>query len=96
VVNRSLTVTSSATLTLESGVIVKFSQLAYLTVGSSGTHDVQGEGTSSSTKVYFTSYKDDNIGGDTNGDGASSGAAGDPRADTRPIQWWIEQQMPAV
>jgi len=67
----STTVSSGATLTVNPGAIIKFYGVsARLTI--SGTLDVNG---ATASPVYFTSFYDDSVGGDTNGDGASSGAA---------------------
>jgi len=72
-VSSGITVAFGATLTIEPGTVIKFASQSGLTV--SGSLVAQG---TSELPIYFTSLKDDSVGGDTNGDGnASSPAAGD-------------------
>ena len=64
IVSNSVTVASGATLTLQPGTILKFNTGCSLTVN--GTLDAQG---TRAAPIVFTSLKDDEHGGDANGDG---------------------------
>lgn len=68
----NFTVATGATLTLPEGLIVKADTNSHLYIDGA----LVGEGTTDHP-VVFTSYKDDSIGGDTNGNGASVGAKAD-------------------
>lgn len=66
----SLTVASGAALTINPGVVVKLDMPQFFqTFNVLGALNVQG---APDNKVYFTSLKDDSVGGDTNGDGTLS------------------------
>lgn len=72
VVQCDVIVASGATLTISDGAIVKLQNTVDLLVD--GALVVSG---TAENPVYFTSYRDDSIGGDTNGDGSSYGARND-------------------
>ena len=63
IISNSVTVANGATLTIRPGTILKFKDGCSLTVN--GTLDAQG---TRAAPIVFTSLKDDEHGGDTNGD----------------------------
>ncbi len=68
----NVTVASSVTLAIAEGAIVKFDGGTSLIVN--GSLKILG---ASGNPVYLTSFRDDTIGGDTDGGGASTGSRGD-------------------
>ncbi|MDJ0881947.1 MAG: Ig-like domain-containing protein, partial [Gammaproteobacteria bacterium] len=66
----SLTVPALVTLTVDDGAIVKFDGNHSLNVNGSL---IVGDGDGSGPNAVFTSFSDDDYGGDSNNDGASSG-----------------------
>jgi RHS repeat-associated protein len=72
VIRATVTIYGGATLTIRPGVVVKFAPGTDLEVTAGARLIADG---TSSNPIYFTSLKDDSVGGDTNGDGAATSPA---------------------
>ncbi|MEK7669351.1 MAG: right-handed parallel beta-helix repeat-containing protein [Patescibacteria group bacterium] len=73
IIDSSFSVSAGATLTIEPGTIVKSKITGMLGLGILG--NIVAHGTSEAP-IYFTSWSDDSVGGDTNSDGESTGTPG--------------------
>ena len=82
--NGSLTVDTNVTLRIPAGTVIKMGLYESFFINEYGQLDLQG---TSGNPVYFTSYKDDTLGGDTYEDGvASTPAAGNLGVTSRSIK----------
>ena len=73
VINSGFSIASGTTLTIEPGTIIKSKITGMLGSGILGNLIARG---TSELPIYFTSWSDDGVGGDTNGNGSSVGTPG--------------------
>ncbi len=71
-INGDLIVPAGATLVINAGAVIKFAPLKGISVQPTGRLIANG---SVAQPIVFTSYRDDSVGGDSNGDGSSSAPA---------------------
>jgi RHS repeat-associated protein len=76
-ITKDVVVPNGVTLTIQAGAVVKFERQAGITIQPGGSLVAKG---AVALPIYFTSIRDDSVGGDTNYDGSDSTAeAGDWR-----------------